>query len=55
MMEAVKTGRQNESLVEPHMERQQEGRARSSEGKERRSAIVNGEDAAIHQKEKRKE
>jgi hypothetical protein len=55
MMEAVKTQRRNELLVELHKERQQDGRARSSEGKERRSVIVNGEDATIHQQEKRKE
>ena len=55
MMEAVESWQRDESLVEPHKERQLEGRAKSSEGKERRSAIFNGEDAAIHQKEKRKE
>jgi hypothetical protein len=55
MMEAVESRWRDESLAEPHKERRQEGRSRSSKGKGWRSDIVDGDDATIHQKEKKKE
>jgi hypothetical protein len=54
-MEAVQSWRHGELLVELHKERRQEGKPRSSKGEGWWSAMVNGDDATIHQKEKSKE
>lgn len=49
MKEAVESRWCDEALAEPHMERRQKGRPRSSKGEGWKSAKIDGDDITIHQ------